>query len=223
VSTIDVLVFTEHWLSEDEISCYNLPNLSLVSKHCRKSRKNGGSGMYVQPNTLAKPIVNFGYFDLNKHFDVVLLKLLNLEITVNYLDKRKDQVIIIGDLKINVFKHDSTKKRLELLLNMSGLQAVINEPTRTQKETKSATKQVILNPQLWDFKTQVSETTFSDQFGQTLHQYHDSLQQRNLNPWITEQKKKPPTFTVLGHFETIYLKLFSQLWFFQQLIYIDFK
>jgi len=116
--------------------------------------------MYVQPNTLAKPIVNFGYFDLNKHFDVVLLKLLNLEITVNYLDKRKDQVIIIGDLKINVFKHDSTKKRLELLLNMSGLQAVINGPIRTQEETKSATRQVTLNSQLWDFKTQVSETIF---------------------------------------------------------------
>jgi hypothetical protein len=31
--------------------------------------------MYVQPNTLAKPIVNFEYFDLNEHFDVVLLKL----------------------------------------------------------------------------------------------------------------------------------------------------
>ena len=52
---------------------------------------------------------------------------------------------------------------------MSGLQAVINGPTRTQKETKSATKQVILNQELWDFKTQVSETTLSDHFGQTLH------------------------------------------------------
>jgi len=52
---------------------------------------------------------------------------------------------------------------------MSGLQAAINEPTRTHKETKSATKQVILNQELWDFKTQVSETTLSDHFGQTLH------------------------------------------------------
>jgi hypothetical protein len=35
---------------------------------------------------------------------------------------------------------------------MSGLQAVINGPTTTYKQTKSATKQVILNPELWDFK-----------------------------------------------------------------------
>jgi hypothetical protein len=52
----------------------------------------------------------------------------NLQITVDYLDKMKDQVIIIG-LNINVLKHDSTKKKLELLLNMFGLQAVTNVPT----------------------------------------------------------------------------------------------
>jgi len=39
LSTIDVLDFTEHWLFEDETSCYNLPNLSLVKKHQRKSTK----------------------------------------------------------------------------------------------------------------------------------------------------------------------------------------
>jgi 2-phospho-L-lactate transferase/gluconeogenesis factor (CofD/UPF0052 family) len=30
---------------------------------------------------------------------------------VDYLDKMKDQVIIIGDLNINIFKQDSTKKK----------------------------------------------------------------------------------------------------------------
>jgi len=73
--TIDVLGFKENWFYEDEISCYNSPNLSLVSKHHRKSRKNGGSGMYVQPNILAKTIINFECFNLNKHLEVVLLKL----------------------------------------------------------------------------------------------------------------------------------------------------
>lgn len=40
----------------------------------------------------------------------------NLEITVDYLDKMKDQVIIIGDLNINVFKHDSTKKTTRIII-----------------------------------------------------------------------------------------------------------
>jgi phosphopentomutase len=57
---------------------------------------------------------------------------------VNYLDKMKDHAIIIGDLNINIFKQDSTKKKLELLINMSGLQAVINGLTTTKKQTKCA-------------------------------------------------------------------------------------
>jgi len=73
--TIDVLGSKENSFYEDEVRCYNLPNLSLVSKHYRKSRKNGGSGMYMQPNILTKPIINFECFNLNKHFKVVLLKL----------------------------------------------------------------------------------------------------------------------------------------------------
>jgi hypothetical protein len=75
----------------------------------------------------------------------------------------KDQVIIIGDLNINCWKNYSNKKELEVLLNMYGLQAVINIPTRIYKETKFATDQIILNPQLWSFKTQLLEITLSDQ------------------------------------------------------------
>jgi hypothetical protein len=40
----------------------------------------------------------------------------NSEITVDYLDKMKDQVIIIGDLNINVFKHESTKKTSRIII-----------------------------------------------------------------------------------------------------------
>ena len=73
----------------------------------------------------------------------------------------KDQVTII-DLNINILKHDSTKKRVELLLNVSGLQAALNVPTMGNKQTKFSTKQVILIPELWDH------------FGKTLRQDHDS-------------------------------------------------
>jgi hypothetical protein len=122
----------------------------------------------------------------------------------------KDQVIII-DLNIYVLKHDSTKKKLELLLNMFGLQAVTNVPTRTYKETKSTIKQVILNPKLWDFKTQVSETTMSDHFGQIIKA------KTHCNKRILTLGLRSKKFLLLllywVHFEPIFLKLLSQLWF----------
>jgi hypothetical protein len=58
---------------------------------------------------------------------------------------------------------------------MFGLQAVINVPTRIYKETNSAIGQIILNPELWGFKTEVFETTLSDHFGQILQIEHDLL------------------------------------------------
>ena len=48
----------------------------------------------------------------------------------------KDQVTII-DLKINILKHDSTKKRVELLLNVSGLQAALNVPTMGNRQVQN--------------------------------------------------------------------------------------
>jgi hypothetical protein len=58
---------------------------------------------------------------------------------------------------------------------MFGLQAVINVPTRIYKKTNSAIDQIILNPELQGFKTEVLETTLSDHFGQILQIDHDSL------------------------------------------------
>jgi hypothetical protein len=44
---IDVLCFTEHWLSEDQIVLLEINNFKLVSKFCRKDCKNGGSCIFI--------------------------------------------------------------------------------------------------------------------------------------------------------------------------------
>jgi len=47
LSTKDVLDFKQYRSFENEIICCNLPNLSLVSKHHRKSRKEDVSFLYI--------------------------------------------------------------------------------------------------------------------------------------------------------------------------------
>jgi hypothetical protein len=206
---IDVLGFTD-WLLEEEISCYILPNYSLISKYCRNGRKNGGSCIYVKTNIIAKPMTNFEYLNVGEHFEASIVKLVNfkiviiciyrnpnsdiqilldnLEIILEYLDNKNDQVIIIRDLNINFLKDNSDKKKLEMLLNMFGLQAVINIPPRIYNETKSAIDRIILNTELWDFKTEVLETTLSDHCGQTLQFDHDLFQRKNFKQTKTVYK-----------------------------------
>jgi hypothetical protein len=69
----------------------------------------------------------------------------SLEIILDYIDKMKDQVIIIGDLNINFLKDHRNKEKLEVLLNMLFTSSVINVPTRIYKKTNSAIDQIILN------------------------------------------------------------------------------
>jgi hypothetical protein len=71
-------------------------------------------------------------------------------------------------------------RKNEVLPNMLSLQVVINVPTRIYKKVNSATDQIILNPQLRSFKTEVLETTLSDNFGQILQLDHDSLLGNNF-------------------------------------------
>ena len=142
-STVDVLGVIEHWLLENEISCYNLPYFL---------KNNSNSLISIKCNLLAKPITNFVYLNLDEYFEVTSVKLIhfklfiivyieiqilidNIELVLRYLDKMKDQVIMIGDLKINFFKNASNEsKKLEVLLSMFVLQAVINVPTRIYKK-----------------------------------------------------------------------------------------
>jgi hypothetical protein len=73
LSTVDVLGVIEHWLLEDEISCYNLQNFL---------KKNSGLLMYVKCKLLAKPITNFEYLNLDEHFEVSIVKYVHFKLFI---------------------------------------------------------------------------------------------------------------------------------------------
>jgi hypothetical protein len=59
LQNIDVLRFTEHWLSEDQLVLVEIENFKLVSKFCRKDCKNGGSCIYVNNVLNTRDITSF--------------------------------------------------------------------------------------------------------------------------------------------------------------------
>ncbi|VEN63801.1 unnamed protein product [Callosobruchus maculatus] len=52
VSGLKVLCITEHWLREDELSCYNIPGFALKAAYCRVVHIHGGVSIYIH-ETLA--------------------------------------------------------------------------------------------------------------------------------------------------------------------------
>jgi hypothetical protein len=63
---------------------------------------------------------------------------------------------------------------------MFGLQDITNVLTRIIREAKSAIDRIILNTELWEFKTDDHETALSDNFGQILRLDRISLSEKKL-------------------------------------------
>jgi hypothetical protein len=150
----------------------------------------------VKSNIAVKPITTFDYLNVDEYFEGNIVKpeqfkliiciyknpnsnikilLDNLEIILDHFEKANNKIIIIGDLNINFLKNNWEKKHLESLLNMYGLEVVIDRPTRIQNGVKSAIDQIILNTKMLRFKTEILETNLSDHFGQILTLYEDQL------------------------------------------------
>jgi hypothetical protein len=140
--------------------------------HLLADTGGGESCMFVKTSITAKQITNLEHLNFEEHFEASIVKLIhfklviclyrnptgniqillnNLDTILGYFDKKNDEIIIIGDLNINFLKNYCSKKSLEVLLNVFGLQVVINVLTRIIKEAKSAIDQIILNTQLWGF------------------------------------------------------------------------
>jgi exonuclease III len=55
-TSVDVLCFTEHWLSEYQLSSIYIDQYKLVSSFSRSSRLGGGSSIFVK-KTSCRPII----------------------------------------------------------------------------------------------------------------------------------------------------------------------
>ena len=150
---VDILCIIEHWLEEHEIDYFNFPNFSLHSKFSRKTMKHGGTCIYVKNNIEAKNCTKFENINMEKHFEASIVELPKhrtfiiclyrspnsnikisiekLEFTVNDLNKKNKNLVIIGDLNID-FSNGKTNIQLEAMLNSFGLQAVVS-PNKINK------------------------------------------------------------------------------------------
>jgi hypothetical protein len=72
-----------------------------------------------------------------------------MDIIINNLSSKGQNIIIVGDLNID-FLGRSPNPQLQIMLNSYGLQAIVDVP-RVGSASKTAIDQVILNRCLWDF------------------------------------------------------------------------
>lgn len=147
----DVLCFSEHWLTENEIEIYNLDNYTLGSYYCRKSLIHGGVAIFTKQNLKCINLVNINGLSIEYHcettaifivdFNTIILNLYrspsaNFDIFINNLTKIlllldfTKNIIICGDFNVKFNLNDKESMQLTDLMETFDLHSCVNFSTR---------------------------------------------------------------------------------------------
>jgi exonuclease III len=150
--TPDVIFLTEHWLDKHQVDCFHIDNYKLIAAYGRSKMARGGSLILLR-NTLKCKVTKMRIKSIENLFEicgakiefnnrkVVLISLYrpsnsmanskfnaffeNLE---SFLEKHRgaDEIIIAGDLNINLLASDTNARKLTEIMNAYNLFLVNN-------------------------------------------------------------------------------------------------
>lgn len=163
----DVIAITESWLN-DNISdeMINLQGYALVRRDRITETRGGGIMLYVRiglsfvtlPSDRSKVAIEQQWIKISLKEDVVVVGniyrrqefsstdfLDALESMISYSISISNNIIIVGDLNINLLASTPLAVRLLSLLNTTGLKQLVNEPTRITPHSSSLIDLVIVN------------------------------------------------------------------------------
>lgn len=190
---VKVLCFTEHWLSNEQMSCVNIEGYSMIDSFCRDSGEHGGCVIFVDIGELrnAKSLNRISKLSVKKNIECSAVKfydycILNvyrppsgnfsvfLEVLSDILFKASEtnsHILLCGDLNVDALKETKDKKMLFDVFSAFSLVSLINEPTRIAnsqlKTTASSIDFVVANNDL--VRAVVFEPGYSDHLGQLIN------------------------------------------------------
>lgn len=215
---IKILCFSEHWKSEEELSCYKINNFTLISNYCRNSGEHGGVAIYVKEGFKAIETKNLCKYSVKGQFECAAIEFKlnkviisciavysdgNLEVMIRQLTiilekiNEHSQVIILGDFNIDMMQN--TKKRNDWLnfLNCYGIFQTVFEPTRITPTTATCIDGIYISVDQ-DYSTKVLQTHVSDHSAQLItfnakrtmenFVYRRTLSEENIKKFETSLK-----------------------------------
>jgi exonuclease III len=171
----DVLCLTEHWLQPNQITSVSILNYHLRAHYCRPSRAGGGACIYVRSGVPCIERKEIADLSVESQFEVcavecigkdliivcvyrppsgdiplylsMLMHLFNLSIVQNY------NVIIIGDINIDLMTKCNNSTYLLNTLKQYGFRQLVNVPTRLTKFSKTCIDHIYTNINKTNVKT----------------------------------------------------------------------
>ena len=182
-----IVCLSELALKQEEVTHFCLSSYQLVTNYCRgAAARGGGVGIYVEDKliSLCKVIDIHSYCrdkileaaafllclgkekylficayrtpsEVKKEVDEFMEYLTEL---FDYLTELSSNIIIVGDINIDVLASNYRRDRLQEFLNIYNLHSVINVPTRVD----AALDIILTNILSSDYTSQVHQTYLSD-------------------------------------------------------------
>lgn len=199
---VDFLLISEHWQTDDEIACVNLPGYLLCSSFCRPKRKHGGVAIYCKQSFNVRKISLCDEFSVSNVFeccgveimgsDIVLMSVYHppsednsvfLKQLSNLLDMfiNKNKFIIIGgDFNIDFNVSSSMLSDLTNIFSYNNMCRLIYNPTRVTSKTSKCIDNIVVNAVEKVCEANIIKSNLSDHFAQyakviTNHTFEDNF------------------------------------------------
>jgi len=188
----DILVTTEVALYKEEIMNVKYGSLKYASSYCRgaKSKRGGGVGIFIQDNYEYKEVnlddfskqnviemCGIGLKGSNGRFTVILgiyrppnvnniPEFLDILVdTLVYLTDINNDIVIVGDINIDLLKQTKAASELMELIKNFNLESHLCEPTRVTKRSKTCIDHIYASENIVS-KAEVVKTDVSDHYAQ---------------------------------------------------------
>jgi exonuclease III len=166
-SKINILCFTEHWLSEVQMKVLNIDGFRLASNFSRSYSTSGGSCIFTR-NTIETKDVNY-LKDLGqeKIFEISATELSTsntilaciyrspdsdfytflhiLELLITKVSSKGKRLVLCGDLNVNFLQQNSKLEDHQNFLVMNNLRNLVKSPTRISNRSESLIDIMIIN------------------------------------------------------------------------------
>jgi len=208
----DIVVLCEHKMTSPEIERLNIPGYKVNSFFSRYNSQGGGSIILSKPHLKFKLVNSQTLSELitEKEFELCLTEftidsfhfvllavyrspnsnltnfLKKLDITLNLVCKKFKNVILAGDLNINVLEKSHEHDLLCDTINGHGVKYLVDFPTRVSSNSKTAIDNFLINFDSNNIKITGLNTQLSDHDAQLLEIFYDYI--GNIPPQTTTSK-----------------------------------
>ena len=186
IDCYDILMFAEHWETEDNIKLLPIKNFKMTSSFSRELKTHGGTAIYVKETLHAINRTDIIKLSIESQFEISAIEMQHnnsiyccvyrppnsdieiffdrLEMLLDLVFSENKQCIITGDFNIDTLVDSANCNQLNDILQSYCYTNIVVEPTRVQGASSTCLDHCYTNSE-HNVQIKINKNTLSDHYG----------------------------------------------------------